>query len=429
MAVDGSTRSGMFKQVFGKLEETVPEFAVLQSDIPFKEQAKVGEGYYFPIRFRRGHGITMESGSTSLTAFALAAVNSGQTAQANVSGATFVARESFASKAVYAAEREGPRAFANLFADGVEDIQMTTRFYLEAFMLYGQTSFGSFSEAGPNATTATLDITVAACAPGLLAQLEGAYIDVYSDTAFGTKRNSSNPIQVTGFDYNPATGVGALSLSGTATDIDAIALGDVFVPDGWYESAAHKSFAGLDKILLNTSTIFGINSATYPSWAGTSYSCGSAALTFKKIITAAVGIMVRCGMRDESLRCYVSPATWTDLMNNTASLRRYAENNNGKVELGSRRIVFYNVTGSIEIVPHAMIKQGEAFMGFPSVAIRGGVTEPTFNANKGTNGQTDEYVIPLASNMGFEIRMWFDQFLILTRPKGWVKITDIVNSF
>lgn len=428
MAVDGSTAEGMWKDVFGQLEGLVPDHSLLAKDIPYKERARTGDDYVFPVRVKRGHGVSFAGGSTANTAFTLAAVKSGQTKSATVAGASFVGRESFAYTAVARGLSEGKQAFADVFADGVEDLHSTAGFYLEAMMLYGQTSFGTFNEAGPNATTATLDLTVGSTAAGLLAQLENAYIDVYSDTAFGTKRNATNPIEVTGFTWDPGTGVGQLSLAGTASDIDAIAVGDVLVPDGWYNSG-HMSFAGLDKILTTVSgTFLGIDTGAYPVWAGTTYDVGTAAATFLKVIKAATSIANRAPALDEPIKVYASPSTWTDFNNNHAALRRYTDSTKGGVDMGTKKITYYSNAGSsIEIVSHPMVKQGEAFMGHVSQATRGGASDITFNLNKET-GQNARFLRELADSAGFEIRIYWDQFMILRKPKTWLKMTNIVNS-
>jgi hypothetical protein len=373
--------------------------------------------------------VTLQSGSTSLTAFTLNAVKSGQSDDAIVTGSTCVGRESFAYKAVAAATGDNKYSFTNLFMNGVEDLVMTANFYKEALIGYGQTSFGIFNEDGTSATTNNLDLTAASSAPGLWAQMEGAYVDIYSDTAFGTKRNSIAVMELTGIDYDPDTGIVNLLLSGNATDMDSIAVGDVVVPRGWY-SSGHKSMAGLDKILTNSSAIFDIDPATYPAWGGTQYSCGSTALTFAKLIKACVAITVRCGMTDDVVKVYVSPATWTDLNNNQAALRRFTESTKASADLGTRKITYYSVTGSmIEITPHPMCKQGEAFVGITSYATRGGVTDVTFDLNAGETGQNERFLLELADAAGFEIRCMWDLFVILEKPKAWVKLIDIVNSF
>jgi hypothetical protein len=400
----------------------------MKRDFPFKERARIGEQYVITVRMRRGHGITLAGGSTSLTAFALNGPVSGQTAEAFVSGSTIVGEETFAYKAVAAATENGREAFVDVFGDGVEDLWTTTNFYQEAFIRYGQTSFGAFAEAGSAATTDTIALTAASSAPGLLAQMEGAYIDIYSDTAFGTKRNSNADMQITGITWDPATQQVSLNLAGNATDMAAIAAADIFVPRGAYNSG-HMTKAGLDKILTTTSgTIFNVNTSTYPAWAGTSYSMGSAAASFAKLVQAMTAIGVRSPMMDEVIKAYISPMTWVDLNNNAAALRRYAESQKGSVELGTKKITYYSNVGTmLEIESDFMCKGGEGFMGFPTAVCRGGVAEPTFNLNKGT-GQNERFLYELASNAGFGIRSFCDDFVMLKIPKCWIKLTDLVNT-
>lgn len=428
MAVDGSTRDGIFKEVFGdKLEETVPDWSIMLQDFKFNQRAKLGETYLFPVRFRRGHGVTFESGSDSLTAFSLNAVKSGQTKQASVSGSTLVGRESFAYKTVAAATANGKQAFVDAFKDGVEDLYNTAAFYLEAFQRYGQTSFGAFAADGTNNATQDIALTAASSAPGLWAQMEGAYVDIYSDTTFGTKRNASNTVEVTGIDFDPSTGQVTLSLSGNASELDAVVAGDVVVPRGFY-SSGHKTLAGLDKILTNTGSLFGIDASTYPAWAGSTYSVGSAAATFAKIIRACVAIAVRCPPMSEALVAYVSPMTWADLNNNAAALRRYTESQKGSVDLGTGKITYYSMAGQrIEIKADPMMKGGEAMILFPSLVERGGVTEPTFKL-QGETGQNPRFLLELSGSAGFEIRIMWDQFTIMRKPRGGVKLTNIVNN-
>lgn len=428
MAVDGTTRDGMFKDVFGELEDTVPKWTLMKRDFKFKERARVGEQYVIGVRMRRGHGMTFASGSTSMTAFALNGVKSGQTTDANVAGSTIVGEEAFAYKAVASALEKGKTAFVDTFKDGVEDLWTSTNFYQEALIRYGQVGWGTFAEAGTSSTTDTVALTAASSAPGLWSQMEGAYVDIYDTVAFGTKRNSNAVMEVTGITWDPSTQQVSLNLSGNATDMAAIAAGDIVVPRGSYNSG-HMVKAGIDKILTTTSgSIFGINTATYPAWAGTSYPFGSSAASFAKLIQAATSIGVRSPQKDEALKAYISPMTWVDLNNNAAALRRYADSQKGSVDLGTKKITYYSNVGTmLEIESDFMCKGGEGWMGFPSAVERGGASEPTFNLNKGT-GQNERFLYEMASNAGFGIRSFCDDFVLIKIPKCWIKLTGIVNT-
>jgi len=421
MAVDGSTAEGYFKDRYGQLETTIPEHVKIAKAIKYEQRERLGENYQFPVRMQRAHGVTFASGSTSLTAFTLNAVKSGQLKEASISGSSFVGRESFAYKAVLSASAKGPQAFGDLFDEGVEDLYNTAWFYLEMMLLYGTTSIGAFAAAGSSAATQDIALTAASSAPGLWTQMVGAYIDVYDVVAYTTKRNTSNNIEVTGVDYDQSTGQITLSLSGNATELDSIAAADIIVPKG----AASAMMSGLDKLITaTTGTVNGISVATYKQWRGNTYSVGSAAATFGKITRASVQPAVWCGSMD--VDCFISTATWADLNNNTAALRQLTKHE-GKVELGTSELVYHGPVGLIRIMPHAMVKGGEFFMGSCSRnAKRVGASDVTFNL--GVEGQNARFLMELSNSAGFEIRTMWDQGVFLRKPRGWVKGTAIVNS-
>ena len=434
MTVDGATAAGYWKQRYGELENTVPEFSVLAKEIPFQKRKRLGQSYEFPVRLRRAHGVTFASGANSLTAFTLNAVRSGQMQRATVSGSSMVARESFAYKAVVAA-MDSQQAFGNLFDEGVRDLYNTSAFYLEGSLLYGNDAWGIVGTRAPiggGVTTADFPLTAASSAPGLWAQMSGSRLTAYGTgpvagawpAALGNTANvGSTALTCDGIDYNQATGVVTLTLSGATTDLQAIqgaGGAGALVPFGY----ADQSMLGLSRIAGATGAIFGINSTTYPSWAMSTYDMGSAAATFGKITRAAVNIMVRDGTQD--VTCYVSTATWTDINNNAAALRRLNEAS-ARVEFGSRDVIYHGPSGRIRILAHAMIKGGEAYMGDPKEnAVRIGATDLTFNL--GIQGQNQRFLRELADSAGFEVRCLWDQGLILPRPRGWVQLTNIVNS-
>lgn len=431
MTVNKTTAEGMWKTVFGKLENTVPEYAGYTKLFPFKRQARTGKNYEFPIRVRRSHGVTFKSGDDSFDAFTLNDPVTGQTKTAQVSGASLVIRERMGHKATMAALAEGEQAFANLYGETVADTYNTLGFYQEASVIYGQTDFGVIDTGGAASTGATQDfvLSAASSAPGLWAQMEGAKIDVWS-TGFAAQRNSSNDMTVNAISFDLATGKVTLNVTGNASEMNAVTDTDVVVPKGWYDSSnGHQSFAGLDKIITNTGSLFGIDAASYPTWAGSTFGAGSAELSFQKLTKAQVLIAVRCGLSEEPLDCRISPMTWADLNNNTAALKRIAEKGGGKVELGASELIYHGVTGPMRISAHPMIKGGEAFVGMPKKVVRGGVTDITFQyASSVREGQATRFLRELENSNGFEFRGMWDNFLIIPKPRAWVKITGITNS-
>ncbi len=432
MAVDGSTADGYFKEVFGDLEDTVPEYIVLANKIPYKNSQRLGEHYIFPVRMSRGHGVTFSSGANSMTAFALNAVRSGQMRQAQVAGSAFVGRESFAYKAVMSATKKGPEAFGDLFEEGVMDLYETAHFYNELQLLYGQKPIGTFGAAGSSSTSSQdVVLTAVSSAPGLWAQMEGALFDVYTDDTFGTKRNATGTFTCDGIEHDPDTGVITLSFTASVgAEAGAIVSGDVITPAGWYDDtgSAHNTMAGLDRIITTqTGTIFNIDAGVHKTWRGNLFPLGSAPLSFKKLIVGAVPIATRTNLTKE-LDCFISSRTWTDLNDNVASVKRFLDKQgDSEATFGTDEIVYKGPTGNIRIVAHPMVKQGEAFMGScEQNAKMVGASKPTFDL--GVEGQNTRFLRELENNAGFEIRIFWDLGIILPKPRGWVKISGIANA-
>ncbi|HVK87947.1 MAG TPA: hypothetical protein VM513_27695 [Kofleriaceae bacterium] len=421
MATTIATADGWFKEIYGEAVNSVPSFALYRERIKFKDAERLGDSYHFPVRLTRSHGWTLASGATAGTAFALNAVRTGAMKDATLSGSSFVMRESFAYKAVASAVSSGKTAFGNLLDDAVEDMLETTNAILEITMRYGGSSLGVNETAGAASSPQDFVITAASSAMGMWAMLENAELDAY-DSTLTTQRNSNAAIVLTKAVYSATTGKVTLSVTGNTTDLDALVSTDVFVLRGMKDGA----MTGVDAIATNTGSLFGISASTYSTWSANTYSAGSAAATMGKLTQAAGLVAMRVGQMP--LVASVSIPTWSNLNNDTAALRRLTKNE-GRVELGAQSIVYHGPTGPLEIVPDAMCKGGEAFIQDFDEYRRVGASDVTFNL-PGVDGkiQNDRFFRELADNAGFEIRSFWDQGIILRKPRTLCKVTDIVNS-
>jgi hypothetical protein len=218
-----------------------------------------------------------------------------------------------------------------------------------------------------------------------------------------------------------------LTLSGTATgigDLDtALAAGDRQIY--WYGSVtgslSFSNFAGVDKIVTNTGTLFGISAATYNLWKGSSYSASSGALTLSKV-SSAVAQAVNRGLA-EDVTCFVNPRTWANLMSDQAALRRHGAET-GKAEDGFEALRFHGQNGAIDITSTSMVKEGEAFILPLKRLKRIGAQDMSFK----TPGRGDEIFLHIPDKAGYELRVWAHQALFCETPAKCVKITSIVNS-
>ncbi len=425
MTVDTDSLDGFFKTRYAdKLEKLQPSFNILSRKIPFNSATRLGKDFRFPVRLRRSMGTTFNGGASSGTAFTLNAAVSGLTKEATVTATEFVLRENISYKTISSAG-SSMEAFGSSFDEIVSDMTTSAAFAREMTILYGGTSLGAVTgtPGQPSATTATCVISAASWAPGLWAQMEGGLVDVY-DVTLATLRNDSGAgvsFEVTAVDSSTRT----LTLTGEATDIDAIADTDVIVPHG----ANGNWFNGIDKILTNTGTLFGIDGSTYNAWLAGSYAAGGAALTMAKLTGAAARATTRSGMRD--LEAYVSTYTWTDLNNDHAALRRFAQSTKGGLDLGANgaeddSITYWGPNGKVSILPHPMVKAGEAFLIDTGCFSRIGSTDTTFDL--GINGQQPNFFQELPDSAGVQLRNYWDQGIYCRKPNAQVKITGITNT-
>lgn len=424
MAVDRDTLDGFFKTRYAdKIERLQPSFNKLSQAIPFMSSKKLGKDYQFPVRLRRSMGITWNGGATYGTAFDINSPNSGVVKNATVEGTEFVLQEYLSYGAISGAT-SSMEAFGSAFDETVTDMTTSAAFAREMTLLYGGTSIGTVTgtPGQPTATSATIVILAAAWAPGLWVQMEGGTLDIYASDGT-TKRNDSTATAVytiTAVD----TATRTITVSGEATDIDAIADTDLIRPAG----ATSNWFSGVDAIVTNTGSLFGIDAATYSMWASSSYSASSAALTMAKLTAAAAKSVVKGGMRD--LKAYVSTYSWTDLNNDHAALRRFNDSTKGGLDLGTtggdNNITYFGPNGKLEVCPHPMVKAGEAFIIDPSTFKRIGSTDTTFNL--GVPGQQPNFFFELQSNAGVGLRCYWDQAIICAKPNTAVKVTGITNT-
>ncbi len=402
----------------------LPEYAVVQQKIPFRQMDKLGKSYNFPVKVRRGQGYTFNGGVNAGTAFTLNAARSGRFEEATATGTEFVHRDVLSYGAASRAAQKGRPAFGDAVDELVLDMTEASAFMLELMLIYGGTSIGGVQSnpSGAGTGTQVFKITAASWAPGVWGQLEGAPLDAY-DPTLTTKRNANAPIVVSAVDADQLTR--QITVTGNISDLDAIADGDVFVPLG----AVGNWSDGLVRCLSNTGTLFGINAATYTAWKGNTYGFGGQATMakFQNMVTQAVsrGLM-------EDIDVLISPFPWTDLNNDHAALRRFAQSTKAGIDLGTNSIEYYGVNGGvIRLIPHPMVKLGDAIAVPFNRFRRVGSTDLTFRLNNGGfegDQGSDSFFKPLENQAGFEMRCYWDQCLMPLQPSKGVYGSGITST-
>lgn len=418
-----STLDGAFKERYAdKIQDLIPAWSIITEDVPFSASAsdKLGDSYQFPLRVKRAHGVTFNGDGS---AFALNDALAGATVGAVANATSFLLREQISYAAASRATSSAD-AFGSTFDHVVQDMTNTAAFYRELCILYGQSSLaGAFSaSATTSATTGTLTVAASQWAPGLWAQMEGAKIDIAASVGV-TKLNR---VKVTSVNLDTRT-LNVQNVSGAVSNIkDAATSGYVATIVGQGAAAGYTVFPGFDRICTNTTSLYGVSAATYGIFKSSTVAAGGAALTMQKLCSGSAKTAVRSEMGKRV--GYVSTASWSDLNNDHAALRQLAQSTKSELDLGTQRICYYGPSGELEIVPHPLVKNGEAFIMDPRHLTRKGSTDLTFSLPGSVEGAQPRFFHQLEGIAGFEIRCYWDQVLVSNRPGAHAKMTGIVNT-
>jgi hypothetical protein len=163
----------------------------------------------------------------------------------------------------------GQKAFMDATKYLVANMLRSMAKKLEIEVLYGQMGYGIVSSV----SSLVITLTTASWAPGIWAGAEGMPIELRV-TADGATRGEC---VITAVDMDARTiTVNAMPAAAAATDVI------------WHKGAYGNEFAGIHKVLSqSSSTLFGINVATYNLFRGNSYDASSGALSFNKLNLAS----------------------------------------------------------------------------------------------------------------------------------------------
>jgi len=252
---------------------------------------------------------------------------------------------------------------------------------------------------------------------GLWTPLEGAQVDIYNTA--GTVLNTVGPLTVSAINVISKS----ILLQGAAGDLTAINATGAGGVIRFYTAGTNGAdeAVGLDKIITNTGTLFGIDASVYSLWQGNVFPVGGA-LTLAKI-QEGVAIASQRGL-SEDVSLFVNPNVWQDLSSEQVAFRMFDSSySTKKAENGFEALQFYSQNGKITVYAHKYVKEGEAFLLPTDRAVRIGSTEISFNIPGTDNGQV---FIQNPTTAGFTFRLYSAQSLLVEKPATTVKFTGIV---
>lgn len=397
-----STLDGLFKQIYGEKGpiNLLPDAAIMQDLVPFEKAEKTGKSYNVPVVLSGEQGFSYGDGEETITLNTEVAAT---LKNVTVDGAQIVGQASlnYAAAAKAVTSKEAFMSSAHLV---VQNLYESASLRLEASLLYGRSGIGTVSSL----SSQDIVLTAASWADALWMGKENAIIDVY--TSAGSVRQSGLVVTA----INPTTYT--LTVSGTTTGIVST---DVVYLKGAYG----KECYGLDAIITNNTSMFGIDASAYSLWKGVTYTAGSAALTMSKILSAAALAVAKGGLKGKAV-CLVHPASFNNLNANESALRQYISDDS-KAKNGFDGIEYKYQGGTIVVQSHPMVKRGEAFIFNPKDLKRVGAQD----ISSQTPGKPEEELFIQSQTISaYLLRVYSHQAIFSMRPAAMVKITGIVPS-
>ena len=417
MAIDLAAANGWYKVRYGKKNNALPNVAKVQKLIPWQKRAKTGRSYSEPVLLKSSHGLTIKGGTSRGTVYAYNTPSSPQMDEVDISGCEITLRDQVAIGAV-AAALGGDTSYGPIVDESVMQLMESHRFYLELFMLYGQSTIGIIETVTTNGSNEDIVITKASWAPGIWARGEGMRLDAYSALG-GTLRSNAATLVVTAIDHATRT----VQVSGDAGDLGDLAVGDVLVVRDAGSSTV-GAFTGIDKVVTNTGSLHGIDAAAYSLWKGNVHTVSTVPLTMGVLHAATVGAVDR-GL-EGAFDWIVPTRSWQNLCDNEGALRQHAKETGSEYVQGATKLTFYGANGAaMSITPHSMVKCGEAFGLTPDDWVRGGESDLVDTLE---GAPADQFFQPVPGYSALEILNFSSQFLFCRKPSRQVKITGLLPT-
>lgn len=423
--VDLTALNGNFKERYAsKIKDLVPMQNWLIKNLPNvdKRVKMLGNLYHQPVKLSSGQGYTYNNDGTAFTFNTPRAL---KLDDAQVQGFELVRSDIISFNAISRSDNKD-KAFSKAVDLTIDDMVTGISSRLEATYLHGQRGLGVADDStNVDATHTSVVLTAASWAGGIWARNINAQVQFFNgNTIVSSGADSIFVVE----EVDSATYT--LIVSGTATGITALdsALNsndhDIYFYGARTSAGANVEGVGLMKIASNSGSLFAIDAAAAGNslWLGNSYDAASGPLTFAKL-QKAITLPVDKGL-DQDVTVLVSTASWADLVTDQAAARRYGDIRSKKMDNGAEVLEFLSSNGSMEIVPHPMVKRGQSVI-FPLDSLsRVGSTDVTFNMP----GTDENMFLRVAGKAGYEAVVYSDNTLFCDTPSQTCYISGIVPN-
>ncbi len=411
-----SKLNGWFKDKHGKFQDLIPDVAKLEGMIgPLVKAQKMGRNFLFPVELSLPQGVTYAAAGDG--AFAFEDTIPGEMKEATIDGSQIVVSDILDYESAAKATEEGDAAYGDAGDRLIKRMRKAGHKRIELSMWYGQTWLAQIASCTTTGSTRVCVLKTAEWATGVWTGMKNMRVDVYTTSALSSKVGTGATLVINSIDVANRT----LVLSGT--DYASVLADHYIVP----RNSVGKDMAGVGKIVTNTGSLFGIDASAYELWAGNSFACGGVAFTLKKL-QDAISDAVGKGL-DEKATCFVSTRTWANLCSDQAALRKYDASFGKKAENGFRSLSFFSQNGELEIMPHTVIKEGEAWILPTERFMKIGAQDFGFDVPGRGEAYFDNATNSTGQALaGYRLMGYGHLAIIHGAPGMCTKVTGIVNS-
>lgn len=394
-----ATLDGLYKKVYGPKGpiDLIPDNSIIQELVPFEKAERIGHSFNVPVVLSSEQGFAYGLADETVTLNDAVAAT---LKEVQVKGSQLIGQASINYDAA-ARSTASEAAFMSGAHLVVKNLMQGASKRLEASLLYGSKGIATVDSL----SFQDIVLTAASFADGLWMGMENAIIDVYQ--ANGTVRQAGLVVSA----INPDTYT--ITVVGTTT---GIASTDVV----YYKGSFGKECAGIDAIVTNTTSLFGVDASAFSLWKGSSFAVGGA-LTMAKVLSAVSKAVSKGGLNDECV-VLVHPSSWNNLNANEAALRRYSDEKAAKNGFGE--ITYHGTNGAIRVISHPMVKRGEAFVLPVKEMKRIGAQD----ISSQTPGKPQEIFLHSTTLSAYTLRVYSNQAIVCMKPAAMVKLTGITPS-
>jgi hypothetical protein len=424
-AVSNATVVNLFKKKYGEISNLVPQGFPFSEMVKYNQKQKIGESYNEAVILTSENGWTL--GGSAGDVFEINPAKAGAVKQATINAYVTVLNSIVPWSVLSRSAGGGEEAFVDGTKHIVGNNLKSHMKLLEIMSLYGQSadllgyvSYATATYRGVSLTTGTGTVGGVAFTNGVntsskaIMMAPGSFaagIWVGSEGATVHQVNSSGVIVASGELLSIDSDNGILYVDFTPV-VASSTTSHRLCFDGMQLT---NDMIGVNKIMTNTGTLFGISAATsggYSLWRASQTTLTAQLLTFDRLQIAAANATNRGGL-DQDLTVMVNPRSFAKMINAEAARRQYDDSyKSSEFDNGAKEITFYYAGGSMKVVANRYVKEGEAYGFVQDTWVRSGSAQISLKVP----GIDKEIVFPLENSSAFCFRSYSDQYIFCRAP-------------